>query len=836
MILKTLRVKNIRSYENHTIDFREGITLFEGDIGSGKSSILSAIEFALFGLGNQSGSHLLRLGETEGSVELIIEINEKDIKFGRSLKRKGKRITQETCYIEENEIKTKYNPTNMKKRALQILNFKEPTNPRSHSLIYRFAVFTPQEQMREVIRQKPDDRKQTLRKAFGVEEYNIASNNATTVLSTIRKEINALEASQIDVDILSGRIQNEKDSKEEAVKIIAEANKELDKIRKNLNALGTEISQKKEEKTLQTRLETKLSLLFQEKEQVEKRITENKKLLEIAEKNLKEAKDQKKLADQLRPIYRELIEFRKKNNKLQPSIETYTNSLHQIDLLKNKIEIERKNLEENYLKTEILWIQLGEQIEELDGKIEKISELKTQEEKLQDQVKKESSLQESNIHYQRRQQGLQQTINILESQKQQKQLEWNKIESIGIGALCPRCHQKLSQEHLTELETEYLEEMENINRERTSKLNENEQICKELLKIEILLSEIESNKHVLTQLQLDMQSLKKDKETRENTREQKDALKKDLENLKSNLKNDTFAINLQKQIYEQEEITNELKDKVKQFESNKKRINELEEKEIEKQYIQAYTNAERIQEYQQAHVNYQLTLSNENDELSNIHLSIYETERKLKKYEKLDEKLEKLLENEKKYLQDKTHFQTRIDDSKNEIKSVGERINQIWLRDFLIPSLQSIEKSVLVSLNQEFNKLFKKWFSDLIDSEEILGFINEDFTPIIEQGGYELDVESLSGGEKTSVALAYRLALNTIVKLVTDTMKSNLLILDEPTDGFSKDQLNKMREILIDLNCEQIIIVSHEQELENVADYIYKVTKDGNTAMVQPPQ
>ena len=67
-------------------------------------------------------------------------------------------------------------------------------------------------------------------------------------------------------------------------------------------------------------------------------------------------------------------------------------------------------------------------------------------------------------------------------------------------------------------------------------------------------------------------------------------------------------------------------------------------------------------------------------------------------------------------------------------------------------------------------------------------------------------------------------------------MKSNLLILDEPTDGFSKDQLNKMREILIDLNCEQIIIVSHEQELENVADYIYRVTKDGNTSMVQPPQ
>jgi exonuclease SbcC len=62
MRLQRLYLNNIRSYTNHVIDFRDGITLFEGDIGSGKSSILNAIEFALFGLGNLSGGHLLRVG------------------------------------------------------------------------------------------------------------------------------------------------------------------------------------------------------------------------------------------------------------------------------------------------------------------------------------------------------------------------------------------------------------------------------------------------------------------------------------------------------------------------------------------------------------------------------------------------------------------------------------------------------------------------------------------------------------------------------------------------------------------------------------------------------
>jgi exonuclease SbcC len=62
MILKSLRLENIRSYTEQTVDFPMGITLFEGDIGSGKSTILMAIEFALFGLGSEKGGALLKAG------------------------------------------------------------------------------------------------------------------------------------------------------------------------------------------------------------------------------------------------------------------------------------------------------------------------------------------------------------------------------------------------------------------------------------------------------------------------------------------------------------------------------------------------------------------------------------------------------------------------------------------------------------------------------------------------------------------------------------------------------------------------------------------------------
>jgi len=83
----------------------------------------------------------------------------------------------------------------------------------------------------------------------------------------------------------------------------------------------------------------------------------------------------------------------------------------------------------------------------------------------------------------------------------------------------------------------------------------------------------------------------------------------------------------------------------------------------------------------------------------------------------------------------------------------------------------------------------------------------------------------LSGGEKTSLALAYRLALNSIVQKVSTGIKSNLLILDEPTDGFSKEQLFKIREVLNEIKCPQVIIVSHERELESFADQVLRVEK-----------
>ena len=155
-----------------------------------------------------------------------------------------------------------------------------------------------------------------------------------------------------------------------------------------------------------------------------------------------------------------------------------------------------------------------------------------------------------------------------------------------------------------------------------------------------------------------------------------------------------------------------------------------------------------------------------------------------------------------------------------------------WLNDFFIPTIEQVEKHVLHSIQHNFNSIYQNWFSVLIDDPTKQSRIDEDFSPIVEQDGYEQVVDYLSGGEKTSIALAYRLTLNSMMRQETECLKSNLLILDEPTDGFSKTQLSKVKDLLQQLHSQQIILVSHENELETYVDNIYYISKDSGISHV----
>src|SRR3989339_496212 len=176
----------------------------------------------------------------------------------------------------------------------------------------------------------------------------------------------------------------------------------------------------------------------------------------------------------------------------------------------------------------------------------------------------------------------------------------------------------------------------------------------------------------------------------------------------------------------------------------------------------------------------------------------------------------------------------QIEELKERVKKIEEIKKQLnylmeietWFSKKFIPLITYIERNVMIKLKTEFSKLFAEWFNMLV-SDTFNVNLRDDFTPIIEQQDYEIDYAFLSGGERTAIALAYRLSLNQVINSLLSKIKTkDLVILDEPTDGFSEQQLDKMRDVLQQLKIGQLIIVSHEQKIESFVENVIRFKKE----------
>lgn len=156
-----------------------------------------------------------------------------------------------------------------------------------------------------------------------------------------------------------------------------------------------------------------------------------------------------------------------------------------------------------------------------------------------------------------------------------------------------------------------------------------------------------------------------------------------------------------------------------------------------------------------------------------------------------------------------------------------------WFNQYYLNSIVDIESHALEFYRERFNEHFQEWFATLVDDPSLRVNVDESFSPQIDRNAFVQEYDQLSGGELTSVALAYRLALNTLVREVSFEKPVDILILDEPTEGFSKEQLFKLRGVLDKVNCTQIIIASHEQELDGLVDQIYFVENNYGVSCVK---
>ena len=765
-----------------------------------------AIEFALFGLGSQKAESLLAKKSESGYVILEFSVDGEKYEIKRTLKRKSTGVNQDpkNSWIKIGDSTEPLSPSELKQRVLQILKFNEPTEATAVSKIFRYAIFTPQEAMKEVL--DPKNRLATIRRAFGVEDYSIAAENARMLTSEIRLSMAVLQQKFSNILELESQIS-------ESQRVIVLINSDIAKLQvKKKEFEGIENIKSLELKKLQiknnekTKLESKKENIAERIESLNSRISKIER--EFAEYEIELIHNTEKLSQLLEiqkpetiktlpEIMLEIKKYQGINNdliKLESEKENLSNDISKIkNILGAKINSDRETLENISRDLELEKKSLERFSEEIEEKLEKVNSQKIQKQTLIQSLEKEVA------------------------------------EFSQLGNACPTCKQEITAAHHHDLVDTKRKEIEKISLELksiTDSFFESKSKSKEIA------SKIESYEMEILQIQKILPGMK-EYEEKSSRLAQIEAKIKEISTNVDDLKEFggkspvEYFVELKDNLMQYESVL----DKIKQIVETKQKIeksiqkNQIEAEQIELEKSQNQTELKQIILDLESFEDLDKIISKKELELNGIRKEITQTSSVLAaSQEKLVNEQEKIVHN-KKNIEESKKWEKKF----NLFSQYKE-----WLESFFIPTIIQIEKQVLLSILQNFNETYRRWYSILVEDQSKESRIDENFTPIVNQDGYEQEIGFLSGGEKTSVALAYRLTLNSLMRKETDSMKSNLLILDEPTDGFSKNQLGKIREVLDELKSEQIILVSHEKELETYVDNIFQISKqDGISKIVR---
>jgi exonuclease SbcC len=655
-----------------TVDLPDGVILIEGDIGSGKSTLLYALEFALFGFSDMKGAHLLSEGKAEGGVVVVFESAGKEYTIERRLRTRKDDVVQDVCSISTGGGKTRLSPSDLKERVVSVLGFNEPTHPKAESLVYRYAVFTPQEQMKEILTRNTEDRLHVIRRVLGAQSYQAAAENSGIVEKKLSKTSYGLKRACEDLEE-KRRAQRERSEKSKKIE------RALPGLESDIvNATGVVAD-----------LETRRKDLLSQRESLSK-VAGGVEPLRDGIASLEERVKEDELTRT--QLERELEE------EIAPVIDRYDHATKPDDSAA-KLQTERN---------------------EAEGRL----------------------------------------VTLLSS-KETLEHEASKTRDLLSRGFCPTCGQLLP--------SDFASKSEHVD-EELHKLGKDIGSLAKLIK--------ETDEEIIRARAFE--ELEKDY-SRSNRRKAK--VIAEVESLSKRIHLESERLRTQRAKFE------EARAHIEELEDVEEKINRL-GSELDKARITRDEARDRLTRAK----------AERDGAVTEAELISHEVAKK----------------------------------EKEAAEAIRLSRYEDWLASYFRPTVEQIERETLRQAAVSFTNHFQRFFSSLVEDPDMVVRVKEDFSPVFEREGFEQDFEALSGGERTSMALAYRFALSAVVR---DDMASQpeLIALDEPTDGFSKEQIYRMRDLLKALGSKQVILVSHEKELESMADHVFLVSKKGGTSRISGP-
>ncbi|MCW1293810.1 MAG: SMC family ATPase [Candidatus Parvarchaeota archaeon] len=795
MIINEISLKNIRSHVESEISFSPGINVIVGNTGSGKSSILMSIEYALFGKigeGTNEGKMLLRRGENSGRISLVFTENGREIRVMRGLKRVKDAVRNDDSM---NSISVDGREVDLQNRSSDISTFvSKSLSMKSDPLkTFEAVVYIKQDELKGLVFDTTQKKQEYIDDTLQVGKYALVYDGMRSLMIDLQNE-EALLKKEIEFSV--------------GDKEIIETKSKLLDIEKNIKKLSDDINL----------LESKSDELAKARRAYEEKL-EAEKDLQLKFNVLrslidKEAKELEKLKESVKDLQveRDLLYDRVKDMKQEDEGELL-NKLHEIDKLADACNKEKdiriKEMHELQMRISVLNDRKGKIEEELKKYIkyvDEISKLISEKKAALDEAKVLLSDDEINAKIEQ----IKEVISDITADMER---------SISSG-ICVFCGSSII-------------DRQHVEKEFKGRINGYNQTISKLQGLKSNISKISK-----ASLEKELFSLEKDmlnaKTTIDNLTKESDSIH--TSDLSSQL--EKFETELDKLKQEQTSLSDEKLEIARKLEEiSKSRALFMKLSSIDSEIEQ------RLKLIGDKESNIEKNRSDLKD--LNFDPSIYAglmDELKLvdEDYNKVISQLAESRKEKAMLEERRSEENVRLEEIKSKLET-KEKANSklvklekaIKMLSNLREDIRSIREYVRNRFIGDFRSLFQTKFYELRNETDYAVDIDNNYNVIIKSDGEVFESKSLSGGEKTIVALAYRISLSSIAAKLGGISRNEIFIMDEPTSGLDKKDVSSLADSITKITgVNQIIIVTHDDNLKNIADNIIRVEKKEGVSVV----
>ena len=771
-MIRRVILKNWKVHLNSNLSFERGVNLIVGHIGSGKTSILDAICFGLYGTFPDLQSRKVKLDDLimrkpfekeEAEVWVEFEANGKNLSVRRVL-RKGR-----GSYAEFRE-NGKLLEVQSSQRVTELVEKELKTNYELFSKI----IYAEQNGLDYFLRLQAGERKKKIDELLMIERFEKARASASTL-------IHRLELIIKDKEKYLASINFEKMKKE-----LEEIKEELQKLDANIKLKKLHLSEVASQRIL---LEDEYRKIKEVREKLEEGIRNLKGIESLLEESKKEIL---RLENEVKGVSKEEIEKKlKENERLRKELEPY---------LKEKEESLEK-LRRGLLKidSEIQYYQ--KRIEEINSKLREIEKI----EKYLEEAGKmfsEDVLREK----EKKQQEIVTNIEVLRNEI--KKAEEAILQLSSAESKCPVCETRLTEDKKKRIIEKKQKEIEEGKKEVEKLIKKEAEMRKEIEEIKAKLKEIEKMKVLIGDKERLLRELEFSKSALKINEDNKASVIKEIESLRNEIK-------------EKEELLRRVLEEKSNFETIRQRIIDLENLiERRKEYERRKEEIERkISELTKL-------LEGKNvDEMEKRLVELISVEREIATEIK---GMEEIVRRETKR---KEEIEKNLEFMEKERTQV-EKLNKILVDlKVLKQALEMTQVKIREDFVETVNHYMASIWSNLYPYGDYVSLALK-----IEEGDYVLQLQErsgkwvnvegiASGGERSLACLALRIAFSLAL-----APQLRILILDEPTHNLDQKAVEELAKVLrenVSEFMDQVFIITHDERLqEAVTGKAYKLERD----------